>query len=285
MKIRNLNLVVLLTVLIFNCINTSNIASVRISSDNIFNQKLTVNDSILFNNPVMNFCLENNRHLFILDANLEKIYRINLTNFASIETISLPQKISFLNGIASDGIYIYLYTENSLYRFDKLRGQIASLISAQDRIKIGDLSVSQQGEVFVSDELNNQIIYTNTLGKVQPFNRTLKTLFRPGGIFFDNLSNLLWIVNRAQQQVEVYLQNGNVEKILKLPNAQFSRAYVDKQDIYIFNRINGQINQIRNYSMIEYAITKQMNTLNFLVKDDFMLILKSNGLFIYQLNK
>ncbi|MBS4014989.1 MAG: hypothetical protein KGZ86_00905, partial [Candidatus Latescibacteria bacterium] len=177
---------IVLLAFVLGCVKTSNTLSVRIMPNDIIYKELMLIDSISFINPVINFCAERNNYILTLDSNLEKIFKIDLNNFQRVETISLPQKISFLKGIASDNIYIYLYSENSLFRFDKIRGEIRSLINPQDRIRIADLALTQQGEIFMSDDLNNRIVYINTLGQMQTFSLSLKSLLIPSGIYFDD---------------------------------------------------------------------------------------------------
>jgi hypothetical protein len=276
--------IVLLT-LALSCVKTSNIQSVQIMPDDIIYKELILIDSISFINPVINFCQERNDHVLMLDANLEKIFKIDLNNFQTLETINLPQKINFLNGLQFDGIYIYLYSENSLFRFDKLRGEMVPLINPQDRIRIADLTVTRQGEIFISDDLNNQIVEINTLGKILVFNLSLQRLLIPSGIFFDDSTNRLWIINRAQQEIEIYLKNGNLDRIIKLPGPQFDRIRAARQNIFIFDKRNSTMSRIGGQSRIEYLIPGRKNILNFSVRDNSILVLKSNGLYLFQTDK
>ncbi|MBS4016192.1 MAG: hypothetical protein KGZ86_07175, partial [Candidatus Latescibacteria bacterium] len=114
---------------------------------------------------------------------------------------------------------------------------------------------------------------------------SLKSLLIPSGIYFDDAKNRLWIINRAQQQIEAYLKNGNIDKIVKLPSAQFNRIFIAEPDIYVFNKMNSQISRIQDQSMIEYFIPGQKNILNFFIYDSLMLILKPNGMYLYQIDK
>lgn len=284
MTARDFGSIVFLAGLMLNCVANRSIEMIRLGSDNSSSHELIAADSFLFGKPVLNFCRERNSVL-VLDANLERIFKFDLNDFQSIETISLPQKINFLNGIASDNVYIYLYSENSLFRFDRTKGEIQSLIKGQDRIRIADLTITQQGEIFVSDDLNNRIVYINTLGRMQTFDLSPQSLFIPSGIYFDNTHNRLWLINRTQQQIEAYLRNGYIDRIVKLPNAYFNRIFASKPDIFVFDKMHSQISRIENESMIDFFIPGQKNILNFLIADRVMLILRANGVYLFKVTK
>jgi hypothetical protein len=230
-------------------------------------------DSIMFQNPIVNFCREKDNNLLVLDASFEKIFRVDIAKRVISETISIPQKINFLKGIASDNVYIYLYTENSLYRFDPINQKLSLLVD-ENRIKIFDLSVNRLGEVFLSDNLNNQIIIINNIGTIEQFDKPHKDLFFPAGIYYDERSQHLWVINRAQKRIERYSRIGNIDSIISIPNQFCYKLKISQNRIFLLQ------NKLKN--IIEIDSNRIVYTSNYTISD---FLLTNDNLFFLDANR
>lgn len=258
------------------------------SLHSIAHSKLVTNyiaqDSILFSNPVINFCLGKDNNLLMIDGSREKIFSIDLSSkrWANVETMLLPQKINFVKGIAADGIYIYLYTENSLYRFDQLKAQLVFLISPKDRIKINDLTITTEGEIFVSDGLNNQILIMNSLGKISMFNKPSKDLFVPTNIFYDLEQSQLLVLNQAQNRVEIYSRIGNLSSVIPIPKMLYTKLVKYQHRFIILQNNCKSIDQIIDGKVNSFFESSRPNITNFLIYNKTLFVLDgSKGIYQY----
>lgn len=241
-------------------------------------------DSLLFASPVINFCIQKDGNILVLDAGQEKIFKINLNKPTFIETIILPQKIYFLKGIATDNFFIYLYNDNSLYRFDRTTQKLATIIDPQDKIKIFDLIVTPEGEIFIADDLNNQILLINSLGKVIKFNTTMKDLFLPAGITYDNHNSQLLVLNKAQNRIEIYSRIGNIDSILKTPTQSSLKIAIDQDKILTWQNDSKNLYYLKSKMNWYQIVTNQLIT-NVVLYNNLLLVLDSSkGIYIYQIN-
>ncbi len=218
-------------------------------------------DSIIFQDPIVDFFLQDNGTIFLLDHGLQKIFVLRNGNSAKIDTIILPQKLYFIKGLTADDFFIYLYSNNNLYRYDPVSQNILNLIQPKDGIKINDLALTQQGEIFISDNLNNKIFQINSLGQITDSKITIKDRFVPSGIWDDKSSSQLLVVNAAQHRIEVYSRIGNLDSIIPLPIQNYSRIAIDNKYIYLlsdqdlFRLENNEINHLTS-SVINFQLSK-----------------------------
>lgn len=242
-------------------------------------------DSLLFPSPVINFCIQRDGNVLLLDAGQEKIFKVNLNKPTFIETIILPQKIYFLKGIATDNFFIYLYSENSVYRFDCTTQKLSTIIDPKDKIKIFDLTVTLEGEIFITDDLNNQILLVNSLSKVLKFNTTMKDLFIPAGISYDNQTSDLLVINKAQSRIEIYSRIGNIDSIIKLPVQSCSKITLDQDKILVWQNNSKNIYYLIKGKMNWYQIVTNQLITNIALYNNLLLLLDSSkGIFVYQID-
>jgi hypothetical protein len=259
-------------ILILGCTTRQNV-----SQDTVFNTTdMTYPiDSMIFQNPILDFNLENNQFIVVLDFELEKIFKFNLANNVQIETISLSQKLYFIKSLAVDNFYIYLYGDNVLYRYDPNTENLFSIIQTKDQIKISDLSITSEGEIFISDGFNYKILLVNSLGQITEFRRPFKELFIPMCVYYDNVTSKLWVINQAQSRIEVYSRIGNLDSIIPIPERNYSKIAVDKNYIYLLS--NNNLIQLRN----RQEIRKISNISDFKLTDNLLLTLQINNKIFY----
>lgn len=263
-------------VTMLGCIPNSYFRKTQTIHRQIVNRQLLALDSVSFVNPIVNFAIDKNNSLLILSNSLDRIYRIDAGSFAMLETIILPQRISFLKGVVSDGIYIYLYSENSLFQFDKSKDQFVTLIGLQDNIKITDLTLTEQGEIFICDDFNNKIFLINTLLKLTEFNLSKRGLIEPAGVSFDNADNRLWLYNRNQHQIEIYLRNGNLDKVLKISGSGPVKLSVSQNNLFLLSKQSGQIRQIQDKLIVNYLLPHQNLISSLIVVKDLLFVIYPN---------
>jgi hypothetical protein len=218
-------------------------------------------DSIIFQNPIADFFLTDNGNILLLDQGLQKIFILRNGNFTKIDTLILPQKLYFIKGLVADDFFIYLYSDNCLYRYDPVTQNNLNLIQPKDGIKIIDLSLTQQGEIFINDNLNNKIFQINSLGQITDFKITIKDRFVPSGIWYDKSTSHLLVINAAQHRIEVYSRIGNLDSIIPLSNQNYSRIAIDNKYIYLLSNQdlyrlkNNEINHITS-GIINFHLSK-----------------------------
>ena len=282
--------IVVFVVLILSCATTSSRETLkqvdyRLASHqgDIVGKQKTALDSIIFTNPIIDFCLAKNNQLLLLDANQEKIFTFNLA-LGRIDTIVLPQKIYFLKGIAFDGIFSYLYTDNSLYQYDRKKQVLNNIIKPEDRIKINDIAITSAGEIFISDDLNNQIVFVNSLGKVSKFNIDVKDLFVPAGLYYSESNSQLYLINKAQNRIEIYSYIGNRLNQFSLPDQSFNKISVSQEQMLVWD-INKNSYYQRN-NQTEWSKKDVSNKIaNLAIMNGILYVLDSaKGIFIYKID-
>jgi hypothetical protein len=242
-------------------------------------------DSVRFAKPVIDFCINNQAELLVLDGSGEKIFKSNINNLSYKDTIYLPQKINFLKGIASDNFYIYLYSDNSLFRFDPVTQRLATIIDWKDKVNIYDLTITSEGEILIADNLNGQILLMNSLGKIVKFNITTKDLFVPSGIVYDNDNSQLLVINKAQNRIELYSRIGNLESTIKLPNPACSNVTINQDKIFVWAKSSKNIYYQIKGNADWHQIAFNQPIINIAFYNSFLLLLDSTkGIYIYKIN-
>jgi len=241
-------------------------------------------DSVVYSKPLLSFCANEKNEMFVLDGSGEKIYRFS-NNLLVADTIALPQKINFLKGIATDNLFIYLYSDNSLYQFDPTSQKLATVINWQDRINISGIAVTSQGEIFISDRLNNQIVFVNSLGKINKFNTTGKDLFVPAGLIYDNENTQLLVINKAQNRIEIFSRIGSILSVINLPDLACSNIAVNKDKIFVWAK-NKKNLYYRIKSKADWQkISVNQSIINIAFYNNLLLLLdNSKGIFVYQID-
>ncbi|MEO0083226.1 MAG: hypothetical protein ABIK33_02400 [candidate division WOR-3 bacterium] len=247
-------------------------------------------DTFSFSSPIFKFCHASNNAILAIDVGLEKIYRINIYDVningnlvINIDTIVLPQKFKFLKGIIADNFYIYGYSENMIFQYDLITHKIMTKFN-NNKIKIRNLALTVEGEIYILDDFNQQIFYIDNLGGINKFNITASNLFMPIDLTYDIQDNALLIMNKARNSIESYSKIGNRQSIIKLPNQYFTNLKVSKDKIYIW----------QNNDHFLYRTTKKENTwqgfyidkpiTDFTVLDNLLFVLSGfSKIYIYQL--
>jgi hypothetical protein len=260
-------------VFILGCAVSPNISKTIIENQE---QVLLPVDAIIFQNPITDFFSIDNGNIFVLDQGLQKIFILRNGNSTKIDTLVLPQKLYFIKGLVADDFFIYLYSDNNLYRYDPVSQNILNLVQPNNRVKINDLALSQQGEIFISDNLNNKIFQINSLGQITDFKVPIKDRFVPSGIWYDNSASQLLVINAAQHRIEVYSRIGNLDSIIPLANQNYSRIAIDDKEIYLLS--NQDLYQLK-YNEINLIIS---GIINFhLTKNQLVTLSINRTLFFY----
>ncbi len=276
-------------ILIISCATQSQILQQNTQSSSLdtkskMQEALELIDSIIFAKLVIDFCLVKQNDLLVLDNTGEKIFRIDLENNIIAETIILPQKIYLLKGIATDNFFIYLYTENSLYQYDHSSQKLLKIFDSKDRIKISDLTITPEGEIYISDDLNNQILLMNSLGKVVKFNITMKDLFVPAGIAYDNQNSNLFVINKAQSRIESYSRIGNITSIIKTPAQSCLKLAIDQDKIITWQNDSKNIYYLMKDEMNWQSVVINRIVTNAELYNNLLIILDSSkGIFAYEI--
>lgn len=275
----NLTKIILLLIIgsLLSCIGGRRNGIQNQVQNDVSENEIILLDSIVFESPIININIEKDFRLFVLDGSQEKIFTLSLLNKSIIDTIILPQRINFVKGLASDNIYLYLYTDNSLYRYDSQNKQLALLINQTERVKINDITVNPQGDVFISDGANNQILLLSYLGKVEIFNMPLSDIFTPSNIVYDSDKSELYVLNKAQNRIESYSRIGNLISIVDLPGNFYVRMYKSGNWIFLLE------NNLKNIDMVN-----ELNYFSFIKNTHYLIknfILQNNHLFVVDNNK
>jgi hypothetical protein len=242
-------------------------------------------DSLLFQNPTINFFLAKDGSILVLDGSGEKIFKSNVNNLSLVDTILLPQKINFLKGVATDNFYIYFNSDNNLYRFDPVTQRLSTIIDWKDKINIFDITITSEGEIFVSDNLNNQILLVNSLGKREKFNITIQDLFIPSGLIYDYNNSRLLVINKAQNRIELYSRIGNLESTIKLPNPTCSNVAINQDKIFVWAKSSKNIYYQIKGNADWHQIAFNQPIINIAFYNNFLLLLDSTkGIYIYKIN-
>jgi len=268
-------------VLVVGCAMTGTRETLKQVQGDIVGNRGVAQDSIVFGNPIIDFCLDKNNNLLLLDASQEKILALNLES-ARIDTIILPQKIYFLKGIATDGIFIYLYTDNSLWRYDRTNQVLKTIIESANKIKINDIAITSSGEIFVSDDLNNQIVFVNSLANLTKFNIDIKDLFVPAGFYYDEQISKLYLINKAQNRIEAYSRIGNFISHLSLPDRSCSKITISKDQILVWGENkNFYYQRNRQSDWVKKVLSNKITDI--VAINNLLYILDSTkGIFIYK---
>ncbi|MCX8015685.1 MAG: hypothetical protein N2748_06650, partial [candidate division WOR-3 bacterium] len=226
MKIRNFRYSIIMCVLGFCWIFIS-CPKQMVLSDSENNSQINFLypfDSLLFSPPLLKFCPMPDNFVLAIDVSQEKIYRLKLNSKKNnghfdivIDTFILPQKFNLLKNIAADNFYIYLCTENTIYQYDLIKQNITVKFNDNKKIRISGIAITAEGEIFILDDFNRQILYIDNLGRINKFNVTAKNLFIPVSIAYDRQANQLLIINQAQNRIESYSKIGNLQSIIELP--------------------------------------------------------------------
>lgn len=238
---------------------------------------LNLVDEAHFKSPLIDICLENSNFILILDNSGERIFRIPIQNFSQIETIILPNSVSFLKGIESDGFFWYLFTNSCIYRYDPIRRRIFNLTINRKDIYISDFFITKQGEIFICDEYANSIYLIDNLGNLKEVTLQYNTWpLKIKHIAYDNVANFLWIYNYNQNRWEKYLRNGTLSNIIRL-NKNFSDHFeVYDNELIVIDRQSNQLLLFSEKYLINYPIISNLIIRNFTKFDNYLFLLTHN---------
>ena len=167
---------------------------------------LTLLDSLRVLNPVSAIGLDTDGGVLLLEVSGAKIIKLS-SNLIVFDSIQLPQQLFYPKGISADEFFLYLYTDNGLFRFDRQKKTIKQIFTG---IKLEGIAVANSNEIYLSDPQNNRILKIDANGNAKDFIK-LPERFEPSRLIFDAKNGIFWVINNRSHAVESYNRIGNLK--------------------------------------------------------------------------
>jgi DNA-binding beta-propeller fold protein YncE len=216
----------LATILLFACYKTYEI------KNQIPGLNLSLVDSLRLSNPVSAMGLDTDEGILFLEVSGARILKVS-SNLMVIDSISLPEKIFYPKGISADEFFIYIYSDNNFYRFDRKNKTLKSVFSG---IKPRGMAVVNTNEVYLSDPQNNRIVVVDATGLAKDFIKQ-PDKFEPTGLAYDAKNGTIWVINNRNQAIESYNRIGNLKASISIFNFSFDEIGLDNNNsIYLIGK-------------------------------------------------
>ena len=211
---------------------------------------LTFSTEKSFINSVKKLSIVIKENFLIFNNSLGDITAVDLNEgsllwqFSSLNSQIYDEIMNFKtsNIILNENSIYFSNNKNKFYSLDLLTGKVNWVQNINSNLKssiIGNiiLSVSLDGFFFVIDKNTGNIIRITNLFNQEKLNK--KQDIYPTG-FILNIEDLFISTNVGKLLI-VNIENGKIKKILNIDNAKISRAFIQKNNMYV----------IRNNSIIK----------------------------------
>lgn len=215
--------------LILCCVKTDVVTPPKIPELN-----LVLLDSLRLTNPVSGLGLDTDGGVLLIEISGAKIIKLS-SNLIKLDSIMLPQRLFYPKGIRADEFFIYIYTENSFYRFDRQKKTLKQIYSG---IKSKGMIVINTNEVYLSDPQNNRIIMVDATGNVKDFIKQPEKL-EPADLVYDAKNGTIWLINNRSQAIEGYNRIGNLKASIAVFNLNFQNIALAKDNSLFLIGKNG----------------------------------------------
>ena len=218
----------LVTIFLFSCYKTYEV------KNQIPELNLTLVDSLRLANPVSAMGLDSDGGVFILEVSGARILKLS-SNLVLVDSIILPDKIFYPKGISVDEFFIYIYSDNNFYRFDRKSKTLKLVFSG---VKPQGMAVVNTNEVYLADPQNNRVVVVDAAGQSKDFiKQPTASEFEPTGLAYDATNGTIWIINNRNQAVESYNRIGNLKARVSIFNFSFDELSLDNNNrIYLIGK-------------------------------------------------
>lgn len=220
--------ILLVTVFLFACYNTYEL------KNQIPELNLNLTDSLRLTNPVSAMGLDTDGGLLLLEVSGAKILKLS-SNFILFDSIILPEKIFYPKGISADEFFIYIYSDNNLYRFDRKNKTLKLVFSG---VKPQGMAVVNTNEIYLSDPQNYRIVVVNATGQAKDFiKQPIAGGFEPTGLAYDAKNGTILVINNYNQAIASYNRIGNLKASISIFNFSFDQIGLDNNNnIYLIGK-------------------------------------------------
>jgi DNA-binding beta-propeller fold protein YncE len=220
--------VLFVTIFLFACYKTYEI------KNQVSELILTPVDSLRLGNPVSALGLDSDGGILLLEVSGARIIKVS-KNLKIVDSIILPEKIFYPKGINADEFFIYIYSDNNLYRYDRKKTTLNLVYSG---IKPQGMAVVNTNEIYLSDPQNYRIIVVNASGQAKDFiKQPIAGGFEPTGLAYDAKNGTIWVINNYNQAIESYNRIGNLKASVTIFNFSFDQIGLDNNNnIYLIGK-------------------------------------------------
>lgn len=195
---------------------------------------LSLVDSLWLPNPVAAIGLDTDGGILALEALGNKILKLS-SNLILFDSIVMPERIFYPKGIKADNFFIYIYTDNNFYRFDRQNKTLNTILSG---VKADGMVVVNTNEVYLADPLNHRIILVDATGLTKDFvTQVAPTRFEPTAMTYDAKNGMIWVINNQNRAIEAYNRIGNLKASIAIFNYTFDKIALDNDNnLYLLGK-------------------------------------------------
>lgn len=222
--------VLFVTIFLFACYKTYDI------KNQVPELVLTPVDSLRLGNPASAMGLDTDGGILLLEVSGARILKVS-KNLKIIDSIVLPEKIFYPKGISADEFFIYIYSDNNLYRYDRKKTTLNLVYSG---IKPQGMAVVNTNEIYLSDPQNYRIVVVNAAGQAKDFiKQPIAGGFEPTGLAYDAKNGTIWVINNYNQAIASYNRIGNLKASVTIFNFSFDQISLDNNNNIYLTGKNG----------------------------------------------
>jgi hypothetical protein len=222
---------------------------------------LTFLDSLRLANPVSAIGLDTDAGILLLETSGAKILKLS-SNLIVVDSIILPQRLFYPKGLSADAFFIYIYTENGFYRFDRQGKTLKPIMTG---IKPRGMAVVNTNEVYLSDPQNNRIIVVDATGYTKDFIKQPER-FEPTGLIYDAKEGTIWVIDDLSQAIESYNRIGNLKASIAIYNLTFDDIGLsEEKSLFLISKDGTAIWRIDRQGQIR--LYRGPNRLSFVATD------------------
>lgn len=189
---------------------------------------LPASDSLVLSSPVQGLFCQPDR-LLTIDELGERIYAVD-TGLRQLTTIPLPERIINPRGLVADRFYIWLFTDNGIFRLDRSSG---AMIAVARNLRVQSAGVLADGRLGLFDGISRRILLLDGTGRVDVLSLTAP--IEPLGLATGADGNF-YIIDQFTPQVARVNRIGNLLRSFPLPALCTRMAIDDSLNVWLLER-------------------------------------------------
>lgn len=189
---------------------------------------LELTQTLHLDRPALAITHDTNGVLLILDGSGEKVLAFNPQSQTTTTRV-LPERIFLLQGIRSDPLFLYLYSENGFYRLKKITDELEGPFpkTATSNLRIDDLDLAPTGEIFLADGYGDKVLVFDALGNSRELGAGF--ISKPRGVRVTSGGDIV-VLDSGRNRLSLLSRIGSLKGEFPLPSARMSRFALDEKD-------------------------------------------------------